>query len=649
MWRFLIVLLVYMIGLCCKIQFSGNTCGFSTVASYPLLNLCCLSLRKVIYKIACRLQATIMDHVVHQLDATKLCNLFNVSLDRGLDDARVRTLLDQHGSNSYESWRNKWKVISNALYKNFSINAALYLCLDLQLTLCFVFGLTFSDGYLTTFAIVHVCLLLFITRFIITLRRAHCLAANANKLTVEARLTHCNDTPQVNVIRQQPKINELVVCGYLKKCKINQCVSRVYEQNIIRLIGKYCAVAYPIDVNNLVPGDVVIVSNGDAIRADMRIVECSDDFMTDRLTADSLLQHKNTTKYSINEFPLTAANLLYDGRFCVKGWGKAIVVSTTGANTVTSRKRCIPYLKDNFVTRRIAKIEKIGVVCFSAVIIVLIINIYFQIKLLGKVVFICGWILIVICLGLIFMMWFCVIRLLTNQLNDKGLFCKTFETQVNLSNVNVIMTDIEGIIVENFKQTYDGDIDDHDHDFEMNEKQMNELKKIIKLCDSLGITLIFTTRLNQHTSDIIWQKSFGSAFRSDMRDTENDKSTRFHNQRYYNHKISTDVLQSVEHGKHTLFANMNAQKRFSLIMGLTLRQNPDEILFILNGADDASSLRKLGIGVALSANLATECEKYASDAVCTADNPLQTIIQSIGISRQHKASKVSKVTNFIKI
>lgn len=57
------------------------------------------------------------------------------------------------------------------------------------------------------------------------------------------------------------------------------------------------------------------------------------------------------------------------------------------------------------------------------------------------------------------------------------------------------------------------------------------------------------------------------------------------------------------------------------------------LIFISNGVDDVSHLKKSDIGISLGTHLETDIENTC-DEICASNHPLKTIVESIGVSRK---------------
>ncbi len=85
-----------------------------------------------------------------------------------------------------------------------------------------------------------------------------------------------------------------------------------------------------IDAENLVPGDVVIISAGDRIPADMRIFQAKELHVNESMfTGESRPAVKNTGVIEEDNIPLADRdNMVFMGSIAVKGKGKALVTAT---------------------------------------------------------------------------------------------------------------------------------------------------------------------------------------------------------------------------------------------------------------------------------------------------------------------------------
>ena len=93
-----------------------------------------------------------------------------------------------------------------------------------------------------------------------------------------------------------------------------------------------------VDASEVVPGDVLVLMEGDRVAADARLVEARDLYVDESmLTGESLPVHKDPSRVLPPKTPEPdRVNMVYAGTFVVRGSGKAIVVAT-GMNTYMGR------------------------------------------------------------------------------------------------------------------------------------------------------------------------------------------------------------------------------------------------------------------------------------------------------------------------
>lgn len=90
---------------------------------------------------------------------------------------------------------------------------------------------------------------------------------------------------------------------------------------------------YEINTSNLVPGDIVVLEEGDRIPADGRLIECKNlKTIESALTGESLPVEKNTKVLPAKISQGDKLNMLWMGTFCASG-NALFVVTSTGANT----------------------------------------------------------------------------------------------------------------------------------------------------------------------------------------------------------------------------------------------------------------------------------------------------------------------------
>lgn len=137
-----------------------------------------------------------------------------------------------------------------------------------------------------------------------------------------------------------------------------------------------------IDASNLVPGDIIIVEEGDKIPADARIIRYSNlRTIESSITGESLPVDKDDSVAPLNSSIGDRKNMLWTGTICVNGKAHALVVAT-GGNTVigkiASKVQEIKDTKSHFseITSKLSK--QMGFIAILGSIIIFVVGFFIQ-------------------------------------------------------------------------------------------------------------------------------------------------------------------------------------------------------------------------------------------------------------------------------
>lgn len=132
-------------------------------------------------------------------------------------------------------------------------------------------------------------------------------------------------------------------------------------EKLRRLVRSTASVKRPgippgeIDMSLLVPGDVIALSAGDMIPADLRVFQCKDLFVSQSvLTGESapVEKHSAASVLRAGEALTDAANLCFQGTNVVSGTAEAVVLATGSATVLASVSRLVsaPVVRTGFET-----------------------------------------------------------------------------------------------------------------------------------------------------------------------------------------------------------------------------------------------------------------------------------------------------------
>jgi len=117
--------------------------------------------------------------------------------------------------------------------------------------------------------------------------------------------------------------------GFFQQYKAEKIISKMKELLVPKVKVIREGKVSEILSSEIVPGDIMVISEGDKITADCRLLHVNELQVNEAvLTGESFPQNKSTEKISINALIADRKNMIYAGTTIVSGNAKAIVVST---------------------------------------------------------------------------------------------------------------------------------------------------------------------------------------------------------------------------------------------------------------------------------------------------------------------------------
>jgi len=144
-------------------------------------------------------------------------------------------------------------------------------------------------------------------------------------------------------------------------------------------------IQFEIPTKELVPGDVILLEQGDKIGADARIIESTNLTIDEApLTGESEPVEKNNKPLKVRELPIQKqSNMVFMGTYINTGRGKALVAGT-GLNSeigkISNQLNEMGSIEDIPLTR---KLNRLGYILGTIVIIYLIVLIVYKFSILG--------------------------------------------------------------------------------------------------------------------------------------------------------------------------------------------------------------------------------------------------------------------------
>ena len=122
-------------------------------------------------------------------------------------------------------------------------------------------------------------------------------------------------------------INAMI--GFFLELKAVQSMSALQQMGVVKTKVRRENRIHEIDAQNIVPGDFVLLGEGDIITADVRIIKSSKLQVNEStLTGESLPVNKNPNQLKKDAGLIDRTNMLYKGTFLTRGTAEGIVVAT---------------------------------------------------------------------------------------------------------------------------------------------------------------------------------------------------------------------------------------------------------------------------------------------------------------------------------
>eukprot|EP01084_Bolivina_argentea_P282850 484286_1 len=372
-----------------------------------------------------------------------------------------------------------------------------------------------------------------------------------------------------------------------------------------------------IESIHLVPGDIIFIRMGCSIEADIRIIECTENFEIDESPLNGNIEPQCKNYKIANDIDaLESHNMLFNGCICINGECKGIVVAI-GDNTFVGKMNKLAneqqtnnrlnddsqYVILSYKSKFIISvcICLLSVICFVLILIVDIKNMISMIEIL--------WFIIGIILLLIPLLIVCVIsKLRANivvRLLRQNMFVKTRDCIYKLGDINVICVD-KNLLMTNGK--------------------INDLNECIKQYDNMNIKIVIISQDNtQHIESICKQCGYWNGEHNGIivcGDQINEYSLNW-----------SDVFKR----KRIIFSSILPQQKVIIINKMKEINIPTPFICMTgDGTPNCVAMKQSDFSISLGI-MGTDVAKEASDIVVM-DDKLESIIKGIEIAKQMKQS-----------
>lgn len=243
---------------------------------------------------------------ISRMDQSQLLAYYHLN-NFGLDEDQHEERLDEFGKNELD--KNKFRWLSELVRAYFSPFNIILLIISIYNFVAYGTKTFGTEPTRSTFSLVGAIVVLLMV--IISGSFTFIQAYRGYNVTTRLKSIISN---KVNVIRFEK--------DSLQKQKHYRQIDR---DNYLKLIRK----GKEDDVTDLVPGDLIYLSSGDMIPADVRIVYSSDLFINQSaLTGESMPIEKHAVVHKQNKNILAIENICFTGTSIVSGTALALVIAT---------------------------------------------------------------------------------------------------------------------------------------------------------------------------------------------------------------------------------------------------------------------------------------------------------------------------------
>lgn len=206
-----------------------------------------------------------------------------------------------------------------------------------------------------------------------------------------------------------------------------------------------------VEAMKLVPGDIIFVEGGDLIPADMRVLECSDNFSVDNAALTGEAEPQKRTPKCTHEDPLETKNLCFFGTQVPEGSCKGVIIST-GDRTVMGRIAALAMNTKNEQTPINKNIHHfimiISVIAIFLGMLFFILNLIIGTPHIENLVFMIGIIVANVPEGLLATVTVCL-TLTAQRMHAKMVLVKNLEGVETLGSTSCICSDKTGTLTQN--------------------------------------------------------------------------------------------------------------------------------------------------------------------------------------------------------
>jgi P-type Ca2+ transporter type 2C len=243
------------------------------------------------------------------------------------------------------------------------------------------------------------------------------------------------------------------IIGFIQEYRAEKSVAALAQKILVKTKVYRDGVLQERDAHDLVPGDIIILEEGDKIPADARLIEATEL----QTTEASLTGESNPVHKSIESIPHIVGigdriNSVWMGTLVATGWAKAVVVAIgekTAVGSIATDIDAVPVEQTHFHKQTAVLSRQLGLFAFISSIIIFIIGFWFRQLPLDEMI---SFTLSTLVGGIpesLPVVLIVVLAIGAKRMSDRKAIIRSFPVTESLAVMDTIITDKTGTLTEN--------------------------------------------------------------------------------------------------------------------------------------------------------------------------------------------------------
>lgn len=243
------------------------------------------------------------------------------------------------------------------------------------------------------------------------------------------------------------------IIGFSQEYQAEKSVAALAQKILVKAKVYRDGVLQERDAQDLVPGDIIILEEGDKVPADARLIEATEfQAIEASLTGESNPIHKSTDKIGAMVSIGDRMNSVWMGTLIATGWAKAVVVAIgekTAVGSIASDIEAVPIEQTHFHKQTAVLSRQLGVFAFISSMILFIIGFWFRELPLDEII---SFTLSALVGGIpesLPVVLVVVLAIGAKRMSDRKAIIRSFPVTESLAVMDTIITDKTGTLTEN--------------------------------------------------------------------------------------------------------------------------------------------------------------------------------------------------------